>query len=215
MLLSFTAWAMAAPSAHNVPLDSDNIASSALRVAEATHTSGYCYGAVCRALVPLSINLHGSAAYEAKALLLKDNRFVPLTINSVDALRRGDIIVYDRSTGHPYGHISVYEGDYTEASDHVSAVTHTQAYGGATVFRLRTEIARGNGAIASGDSYGSGWREPSLRNYESGASPQASPFLSHRETILDQTERRYYSMAKQRVKSALVSRCVQFLMGGR
>ncbi len=118
-------------------LTRENIASQALQVAQTTQTTGRCYAAVCKALKSLSVNLHGASAYEAKDLLLQDNRFVPLAVSDVDQLELGDIIVFNRSDSHPDGHISVYQGNYTEASDHVSPVTHTKAYGGATVFRLR------------------------------------------------------------------------------
>ena len=127
-----------APSGSSI-LNSERIATSALSVAQSTRTTGRCYAAVSRALHPIGINLYGSAAYEARDILQKDDRFLPLSIYNVDELRRGDIIVYTRSNSHPYGHISVYEGNLEEASDHVSAVTHTQAYGSATVFRLRNE----------------------------------------------------------------------------
>ncbi|GEM_PF-3285714 len=128
-------------------LDGQMIAESALAVAERTRTSGRCYAAVTRALEPLGVRLHGGAAYEARDLLMRDPRFEPVSIQSVDQLRLGDIIVYGRSGSHPYGHISVYEGNYEEASDHVSTVTDPGAYGGATVFRLRNETLAGQSPI--------------------------------------------------------------------
>jgi hypothetical protein len=76
----------------------------------------------------------------AQSQLLQDARFTPLVVNNVDQLSRGDIIVYQKSSTHPHGHICVYQGEYVEASDHIAKVTHTQAYGGATVFRLRNEL---------------------------------------------------------------------------
>ena len=129
-----------AQGAHNTGvLSSGTIAGRALSVAERRRTSGYCYSAVSQALDPLGIKLRGRAAYQARDLLLHDRRFMPVVISSVDQLQRGDIIVYNRSSSHPYGHIAVYEGNYEEASDHISSVTSTWAYGGATVFRLRSE----------------------------------------------------------------------------
>lgn len=121
-------------------LNAENIARSSMAVAEATNSSGYCYKAVARALSPLGVQLSGASAYMARPILLNDKRFVPLSISNVDQLSRGDIIVYQNSSSHKHGHICVYEGNYIEASDHVAKVTHTQAYGGATVFRLRDEL---------------------------------------------------------------------------
>jgi hypothetical protein len=123
-------------------LSSENIANRALSVAENTRTSGYCYAAVSRALDPLGLNLTGGAAYDARAILLNDKRFIPIAVRQVDELRRGDIIVYNRSSHHPYGHIAVYEGNDEEASDHLSQISSTEPYGGATVFRLRASIDR-------------------------------------------------------------------------
>lgn len=134
-------------------LSSDNIANRALSVAESTRTTGHCYAAVGRALRPLGVSLTGEAAYQAKAILLEDPRFAALTIYDVDQLRRGDIVVYTRSSSHPYGHISVYEGNNEEASDHVAAITHTQAYGSATVFRLRRDNFAPVAAIVAAPDY--------------------------------------------------------------
>ncbi len=124
-------------------LTSETIASRAEQVARETRSTGRCYAAIARALKPLSVNLYGESAHQAKDLLLKDTRFVPLVVTDIDELSRGDIIVYQKSQSRPHGHISVYQGQYTEASDHISAVTHTHEYGGATVFRLRDVIAEG------------------------------------------------------------------------
>ncbi len=155
-------------------LSSEDIASSALKVAENTRTTGRCYNAVCRALHPLGVELSGAAAYQAEPLLLKDSRFIPLTIFSVDELRRGDIIVYTRSTTHQFGHISVYEGNYQEASDHVSPITHTQAYGGATVFRLRNDSSVQDPRVDTGFLGATGSSGRYLPNYGSAMGDQTS-----------------------------------------
>lgn len=118
-------------------LSADTIAENALCIAEQTQTSGYCYAAICRALRPLGIVLTGESAYMASAILLKDDRFLPLNIENPADMRRGDIVVYNNSQRHPHGHIAVYEGYMTEASDHISEITSPQAYGGAIVFRLQ------------------------------------------------------------------------------
>jgi hypothetical protein len=120
-------------------LNSDAIAGSALRVAESTRSTGHCYAAVARALRPLGVSLSGEAACQAAGLLLADRRFIAIAVHSVADLKRGDIVVYACSLSHPYGHIAVCEGNDREASDHVAPVTSPQAYGSATVFRLRSE----------------------------------------------------------------------------
>jgi len=156
-----------------IDLSSESIASSALNVAEQTRTTGRCYAAVCRALHPLGVELSGAAAYQAQDLLLKDARFVPLTVNSVDQLRRGDIVVYTRSSTHPYGHISVYQGNYEEASDHVAAITHTKAYGAATVFRLRQGDFSEPSPLAAAPTYQPRFAASSYRNASYLAANQA------------------------------------------
>jgi len=121
-------------------LTSDSIALSAYKVATQMNRSGRCYEGVCKAMHPLGVELWGEAAYEATGILIRDPRFVPLNISDTSQLRRGDIIVYNKSSRHPYGHIAVYEGNLVEASDHIASVTHTTTYGGATVFRLNNEL---------------------------------------------------------------------------
>ncbi len=125
-------------------LTSEAIAENAYKVAQQMNRTGRCYEGVCRAMRPLGVELWGEAAFEADGLLSKDSRFVPLIVTDTAQLRRGDIIVYRKSPQHPYGHISVYEGNLVEASDHISPVTHTKNYGGATVFRLNQEFQNQN-----------------------------------------------------------------------
>lgn len=121
-------------------LSSDKIAQRSLSVAESMKTSGYCYAGVSKALSPLGITLTGNAAYQARDQLLGDSRFVPVSTNGYSELRRGDIIVFNRSASHPYGHICVYQGNGEESSDHVSRLSDPNTYGGVTVFRLRSDI---------------------------------------------------------------------------
>lgn len=120
-------------------LDAESIALRSMSVAETMKSSGYCYAGVSKALAPLGVSLTGNAAYQARDLLIADSRFVPIATDENTDLQRGDIIVYNKSTGHPYGHICVYQGNNQESSDHVSSLTSPSAYGGVTVFRLRTE----------------------------------------------------------------------------
>lgn len=130
-------------------LNSENIACYAMNIAESTRTTGRCYAAVSQALKPLGVELTGASAFMAQPLLLNDSRFCPVPINDVSELMRGDIIVFSSSVLHPHGHISVYQGNMIEASDHISPVTHTREYGTATVFRLRnTLVANQSGATS-------------------------------------------------------------------
>ena len=122
-------------------LDSDSIAARSLAVAESMKTSGYCYAGVSKALLPLGVTLTGAAAYEARDQLLVDSRFVPISTDDSVDVRRGDIIVFNKSVSHPYGHICVYQGNGQESSDHVSRLTSPDGYGGFTVFRLRSETS--------------------------------------------------------------------------
>ncbi len=120
-------------------LDPESIAQRSLSVAETMRSSGWCYTGVSKALSPLGVTLTGSAAYQAREQLLADSRFMPVSQDDIVGLRRGDIIVFDKSATHPYGHICVYQGNDEESSDHVSHLTTPGAYGGVTVFRLRSE----------------------------------------------------------------------------
>jgi hypothetical protein len=111
------------------------IAKCALNVAKNMNTVGYCYRGVKGALRPLGIHLSGAAAYEAKDQLLRDKRFAAFSINGVNDLKPGDILVHGASSSHPYGHIAVYIGNRHEASDHVQQVIVNGPYSGTTVFR--------------------------------------------------------------------------------
>lgn len=124
----------------SLSMSSQAIALSAYRTALARNTNGWCFSAVAQALKPFGVVLSGESAYQAEGQLRKDNRFMPLVINDAAYLKRGDIIVYNRSQLHKHGHIAVYQGDYKEASDHLSALTRTKEYGAATVFRLASEL---------------------------------------------------------------------------
>lgn len=136
-------------------LDADNIAARSLIVAETMKSSGYCYSGVSKALSPLGVALTGAAAYQARDQLAADARFMPVPVEESVELRRGDILVFDKSVSHPYGHISVYQGNGQESSDHVSRLTTPGAYGGVSIFRLcsaRYDIA------SAGDRFN--WTSP-------------------------------------------------------
>ncbi|MBY0357864.1 MAG: hypothetical protein K2W82_07670 [Candidatus Obscuribacterales bacterium] len=205
---------------------SEDIAVNALRVAQATSTTGYCYAAICKALKPLNVNLYGPAAYQAKDILIKDQRFLPITIKSADFLQRGDIIVFDRSASHPYGHISVYLGNDTEASDHVAKIAKHQAYGGATVFRVREEWSIDGVPLVVAPDFGT--RFPtSFNRVEPKAVPQSLPVIpaagvpapgrgisepltKHDKSMLASTGG-YVKSTAAKVTSSLFRRCINVL----
>jgi hypothetical protein len=113
------------------------IASRARAVAARTKTIGWCFRAVKGALKPFGIVLQGASAWMAKDQLMNDDRFQPV---SFDCLQPGDILVHDRSSNHPNGHIAIYLGNDTEASDHVQQLIDGEEYGGTSVFRLASPI---------------------------------------------------------------------------
>ncbi|MBA3857375.1 MAG: hypothetical protein C0507_10750 [Cyanobacteria bacterium PR.3.49] len=133
-------------------LDAENIAAKSLSVAQSMKSTGYCYAGVSKALSPLGVVLTGEAAFQARDLLLADSRFTPISLDDNSELQRGDILVFNKSSSRPYGHICVYQGNDQESSDHVSRLTSPEPYGGLTVFRLQSENAR----IASA-SHGQEW----------------------------------------------------------
>jgi hypothetical protein len=205
---------LAMPATDQSVLNSENIASRALRVAESTHSTGHCYAAVSRALQPLGVDLSGEAAYQAQSLLLADRRFAPLYIHSVRELSRGDIVVYTRSSTHPYGHISVYEGNYTEASDHVAPITHTQAYGGATVFRLRSNLSH-EPAIALAPDYSAQpaarVRKDSLPSKQPTERPQTHSTRRHFFSgVVGSIKREYSAIALRPLERKFLNKCWRF-----
>ena len=113
---------------------SERIANRARQQATSMCSVGYCYRGVKRALNAIGIQLSGTAAWMAKDQLQSDGRFVMVPMQS---LRKGDILVHDRSRAHPYGHIAVYLGDGQEASDHVQKLVLGGRYGRTVVFRAR------------------------------------------------------------------------------
>lgn len=105
-----------------------------MRVAQKTATVGWCYAAVKNALLPFGVELFGGAAWMAAGQLLNDKRFQ--VVHKKD-LRPGDIMVHGRSPTHPSGHIAVYLGNQSEASDHLQPVITGGSYGKTLVFRVK------------------------------------------------------------------------------
>lgn len=113
-----------------------SIARSAAKQARRMRTKGFCYRGVKRAVAPLGIKLTGIAAYKAKKQLIANKKFRIVARKIVkEKLKRGDIVVHNRSTAHPYGHIAVYLGNGLEASDHIRRLVIGRSYGGTVVFR--------------------------------------------------------------------------------
>lgn len=187
-------------------LDSDSIATRSLAVAESMRTSGYCYAGVSKALSPLGVVLTGAAAYEAREQLLVDSRFTPVSTDESVDLRRGDIIVFNKSISHPYGHICVYQGNRQESSDHVSSLSNPDKYGGFTVFRLRSQSYE----IAGSDAHLE-WiakmpmSAPDFRNLNT---PVGKPSGGLKEFL----RKEFRTISKSSEGKSLKSRLVRFVM---
>ncbi|GEM_PF-2598555 len=120
-------------------VDPDSLARHAAYVASHMRSVGWCYRGVKAAAGMLGVHLEGRSAHQAKGQLENDPRFekVAETYNlNPQQLRPGDIIVHPRNylPGHPDGHIAVYLGGGTEASDHIQRLIG----GAAAVFRPRS-----------------------------------------------------------------------------
>ncbi len=160
-------------------LTRQNIARNALSIAETTNSYGYCYAAVARAVRPFGINLHGNSAFMAAPILLKDNRFDAMKANEQVALSVGDIVVYNATRAHPHGHIAIYEGYGTEASDHIAALTPYSEYEGATIFRLKQGCFAANKRSAQENEFiriAPDFRPPSQANKQNASKPEQAPF---------------------------------------
>ena len=215
LLCNLPVFAVQSFQAPNSILNSENIARRALCVASATHSSGRCYAAVSSALSPLGVFLSGTAAYQAEALLMDDQRFVPLALAGAGELNRGDIVVYCRSASHPYGHIAVYEGNNEEASDHIAAATSAQSYGGATVFRLRANYSGTEHLPAVAPDYVRlrAERAPSLAFSPGEPAALLQPRRRHLFAgIIGSIKRNYGRVKADPLGSTLLHRCKRFFL---
>ena len=83
---------------------------------------GYCYRGVKHHLRQVGVNLTGGSAYQAAdQLAQRPDRFREVSV-SRDQLRQlppGAVVVWNRSSGKPHGHISIATGDGREASDKI------------------------------------------------------------------------------------------------
>ena len=133
--------------AHNRRSMRMKIAQNALVTAKKMNTVGRCYKGVTDALKPLGINLSGIAAFMANEQLAADPRFQRIVVRKLEDLHPGDIVVHGASGSHPYGHIGVYLGNETEASDHVQKAFLKGPYSYSTVFRYEPTTPEAHAAL--------------------------------------------------------------------
>ena len=107
------------------------IAHAAEANAKQNDTVGWCYREVADTLDKFGVHLYGNSAYMAAPQLAKNDHFKEV---STQNLKPGTVLVFDRSAGHPHGHITVYLGNGKEASDHVQGLVNFNAYGGVRAF---------------------------------------------------------------------------------
>ncbi len=112
----------------------ESIAQSAEHAAKSMNSSGLCYRGVKKGLAKNGVHLTGGSAYMAAPQLARDERFIEVAPGNI---RRGDVIVHNRSGGKEHGHIAVALGHGKEASDQVINLVSGRAYGGTRVFRAK------------------------------------------------------------------------------
>lgn len=111
--------------APNQPLTGNAFGQQVAKYAENTATAmgskGWCYKGVANSLAKAGVNVHGASAYMAADQLAQNGKFNEVTVskNDLKSLPAGAVVVWDKCSGHPHGHISVALGDGREASDHV------------------------------------------------------------------------------------------------
>ncbi|MFM7468959.1 MAG: hypothetical protein ACKO37_05620 [Vampirovibrionales bacterium] len=116
------------------------------QIASQMNSTGWCYKGVARAAQRMGINLTGASAYMAADQLAKRPDFKEVTPSRwippqqlPTLVKPGDIVVYDRGEGKPHGHIATVlgqeNGEWKEASDHISKLNVNYPTGKARVFR--------------------------------------------------------------------------------
>lgn len=86
----------------------------------ATGSGGWCFRYAGQALGRAGVKVSGASAYMAADQMAKSNKFHEvggLKASELAKLPPGAVVVWDRSPGHPHGHISISLGDGREASD--------------------------------------------------------------------------------------------------
>lgn len=88
--------------------------------ANATGSGGWCLKYTGQALARAGVKVSGASAYMAGDQMARSDKFHEvqgLRANQLPELPPGAVVVWDRSPGHPHGHISISLGDGREASD--------------------------------------------------------------------------------------------------
>lgn len=100
------------------------LAISARNVANDMNSTGWCFRGVGRAVAQATgVQLSGASAYMAADQLAASDKFREIQV-SPDQLRdlpAGAVVVWDKTSASPHGHISVALGNGQEASDHVQS----------------------------------------------------------------------------------------------
>lgn len=88
-------------------------------------TVGYCLAGVQDAMDAVGLNVtRKAAAADLAPVLASDERFEEIAIpkQELTDLPPGNIIIWNRSEKHPYGHISITLGNGAESSDHIQKI---------------------------------------------------------------------------------------------
>lgn len=82
---------------------------------------GYCYKWVGQALRKFGVNVSGASAYMGADQLARNPKFREISVKPQDLpkLPAGAVVVWNKGSGHPHGHISIALGNGKEASDKI------------------------------------------------------------------------------------------------
>lgn len=97
------------------------LAQAAENTANNMHSTGWCYRGVSQSLRSIGVTATGASAYMAADQLAKNPKMREIQVAAKDLpkLPAGAVVVWNRSSAHPHGHISVALGNGKEASDHI------------------------------------------------------------------------------------------------
>ncbi len=106
------------------PEVSENLAQTAMNVAKAENTTGWCAKGVNDALQEVGLSegeIRSASAYQCADKLANSANFKEVKVSKSDLknLPAGCIICWDRNDQHQDGHITVTLGNGLEASDHI------------------------------------------------------------------------------------------------
>jgi hypothetical protein len=88
-------------------------------------TIGFCLAGVQDALDAIGLKLPRlRAAADLAQPMSRDTRFQELSVSRQELamLQPGAIIIWNKSGAHPYGHISITQGEGKESSDHIQRI---------------------------------------------------------------------------------------------